>query len=126
MNASAKRLLPLLAALAAACTPSLAERYAAGNSALSTSEGAMYFVVISPRLQSALNECIPPGTPGAAPVVVLVADVDASGAAHDLDVTPHSAGTRCVRQRLAEQPLPRPPLAPGATRFPIGLKIETK
>ena len=121
-----KRTLVALPLLLCACAPSLAERYAAGNAALSDGEGAMYFVIISPRLQAALNECIPPGSRGASKLVVLVADVDVTGNARNLDVTPHSAGTDCVRERLTARPLPKPPLTPGQDRFPIGLKIETK
>ena len=86
----------------------------------------MYFVVISPILQAALNTCIPVGTPGASPVLVLVADVDASGAAVDLDIEPDSPGTECVYRHLTENPLPRPPLKTGAGSFPIGLRIDTK
>ena len=109
-----------------ACGPSLATRYEAGNRALSWGEGAMYFVVISPRLQLALNECIPKGTPGASPVLVLVADVDAGGNATNLDIEPDTPGTDCVAQRLTERPLPKPPLRAGAATFPIGLRIETR
>ena len=115
-------LLPLLAS----CGPSLATRYEEGNRALSAGDGAMYFVVISPILQQALNTCIPAGTQGASPVLVLVADVDASGVATHLDVEPDSPGTDCVRLHLTEKPLPKPPLAPGARSFPIGLRIDTK
>lgn len=117
----------LLAALALqACGPSLATRYEEGNRALSWGDGAMYFVVISPVLRDALNHCIPAGTRGASPVLVLVADVDAEGMASDLDVEPDSTGTDCLARRLRENPLPRPPLAEGATSFPIGLRIDTK
>ena len=117
----------LLSALALqACGPSLATRYEAGNRALSWGDGAMYFVVISPVLQAALNDCIPAGTAGASPVLVLVADVDAGGTAHGIDVEPDSPGTACLAQRLSNKPLPKPPLAEGAVRFPIGLRIETK
>jgi len=108
------------------CGPSLATRYEDGNRALSTGDGAMYFVVISPILQKALNTCIPAGTQGASPMLVLVADVDASGTAANLDVEPDSPGTECLRRHLTEKPLPKPPLAPGAGSFPIGLRIDTK
>ena len=120
--------LPLLltATLAAACGSTLATRYETGNQALSDGDGAMYFVVISPRLQLALNECIPKGTPGASPVLVLVADVDAGGNATNLDIEPDTPGTDCVAQRLTERPLPKPPLRAGAATFPIGLRIETR
>ena len=121
-----RRLVLLLALGATACGASLAERYETGNNALSAGDGAMYFVVISPRLQAALNTCIPKGTPGASPVLVLVADVDASGNATDVDIEPDSPGTDCVYRHLTEQPLPKPPLKPGATTFPIGLRIDTK
>jgi hypothetical protein len=122
-----KPLAVLLLTLAlAACGPSLATRYEEGNRALSWGEGAMYFVVISPVLQAALNDCIPAGTHGASPVLVLVADVDARGMAQGLVVEPESAGTDCLAQRLRDSPLPKPPLAEGATSFPIGLRIETK
>ena len=130
------RLKPLLqgiptAALAltltlTACGPTLATRYAAGNAALSTGEGPVYFVVIAPLLQQALNRCIPMGTPGASPTLVVVADVDAAGRAQDLDIEPDSPGTDCVARALLEKPLPKPPLAPGQASFPIGLKIEAK
>lgn len=120
------RLLLLIPLALQACGPSLATRYEEGNRALSWGDGAMYFVVISPVLQQALNACIPEGTKDASPVLVLVADVDASGAAHRLDVEPDSPGTDCLAQRLNDNPLPKPPLAKGATSFPIGLRIETK
>ena len=119
-------LASLLALALAACGPDLATRYENGNRALSAGDGAMYFVVISPRLQQALNRCIPAGTPGASPMLVLVADVDATGAVSDLDLEPDSAGTDCVREQLLARPWPRPPLAPGATRFPVGLRVDTK
>ncbi len=109
-----------------ACGPSLATRYEVGNQALSHGDGAMYFVVISPRLQAALNECIPSGTRGASPMLMVVADVDADGNAPNLRVEPDSPGSDCVRQRLTGKPLPRPPLKPGAKTFPVGLRIETK
>jgi hypothetical protein len=118
--------LPLLSLALAACGPSLATRYDVGNQALSHGDGAMYFVVISPRLRDALNGCIPPGTPGVSPVLMVVADVDAEGNAPNLRVEPDSPGSDCVRQRLTEKPLPRPPLKPGAKTFPVGLRIDTK
>jgi hypothetical protein len=124
------RLKPLLQGLfvltLAACGPSLATRYAAGNQALSTGEGPVYFVVIAPLLQQTLNRCVPPGLAGASPMLVVVADVDASGRALNADVEPDSPGSACVRQALRETTLPRPPLAPGAATFPIGLRIDTK
>ena len=117
-------LLPVL--LASACGPGLATRYETGNRALSGTDGAMYFLMISPALQRALNECIPAGTAEASPVLVLVADVDAAGVVSNLDVEPDSPGTDCLQRRLTEKPWPRPPLAAGATSFPIGLRIDTK
>lgn len=121
-----RTLVALLPLILAACGPSLATRYEAGNQALSHGDGAMYFVVISPRLQRALNDCIPPGTPAASPMLMVVADVDAEGNAPNLQVEPDSPGSACVRRRLTEQPLPRPPLKPGTKSFPIGLRIDTK
>jgi hypothetical protein len=116
----------LLSLVLVACGPSLATRYETGNRALSHGDGAMYFVVISPRLQAALNDCIPPGTPGASPMLVVVADVDAAGNASNLEVHPASPGSDCVRERLTREPLPKPPLPPGAETFPVGLRIDTK
>jgi len=122
-----QRLLAAAAALTiTACSPTLATRYAAGNAALSTGEGPVYFVVIAPLLQQALNRCIPMGTPGASPTLVVVADIDAAGRAHDLDIEPDSPGTDCVAEALVAKPLPRPPLAAGQESFPIGLKIEAR
>ncbi|MGH8442825.1 MAG: hypothetical protein ACRETF_08005 [Nevskiaceae bacterium] len=122
------RALPvaLLPLVLAACGPSLATRYETGNQALSQGDGAMYFVVISPILRDALNACIPQGTPGASPTLVVVADVDADGHARNLEVRPRSPGSDCLREHLASRPLPRPPLAPAAATFPIGLRIDTK
>ena len=121
------RIVPLFLALSlAACGPDLATRYETGNRALSNGDGAMYFVVISAHLQQILNRCIPAGTKGASPTLVLVADIDAQGAPSGLELEPDSKGTGCVRQDLAEKPWPKPPLAPGATKFPIGLRIDTK
>ena len=121
------RTTPALLSLSlAACGPGLATRYENGNRALSAGDGAMYFVVISPRLQQALNTCIPAGTGGASPMLVLVADVDAAGTVSDLDIEPDSAGTECVRKQLLARPWPKPPLAPGAASFPVGLRIDTK
>ena len=114
-----------LALLLAACGPSLATRYEAGNMALSHGDGAMYFVVISPVLQRALNDCIPAGTPGASKMLVVVADIDALGNAPNLEVQPDSPGSECLRRYLTSKPFPRPPLKPGATTCPIGLRIDT-
>ncbi len=126
MTANMRLATLLLSLLASACGPSLATRYETGNQALSNGDGAMYFIVISPRLQAALNDCIPPGTPGASPMLMVVADVDADGNAPNLRVEPDSPGSDCVRRRLTGKPLPKPPLQPGATTFPIGLRIDTK
>ena len=115
-----------LAAVLAGCGPDLATRYEAGNLALSSGEGAVYFVVLSPRLQQALNACIPAGTPGASPTLVLVADVDAAGSVSDLDIEPDSRGAECVERELLARPWPRPPLAAGTARFPVGLRIDTR
>lgn len=108
------------------CGPDLATRYETGNNALSVGDGAMYFVVISPVLQRVLNQCIPPGMPGASPTLMILADVDAAGTAQNLVVRPDSPGTDCVFQQLGEKPLPKPPLKAGAATFPIGLRIDTK
>lgn len=116
-----RRALPLVSLALAACGPGLADRYAIGNAALSSDEGAMYFVVMAPALQLALNECIPPGLAGASPTLVIVAEVSSSGEPLGLDVEPDSPGTACVEQRLRGG-LPRPP----RDKFPIGLKVETR
>jgi hypothetical protein len=116
----------LLCGALAGCGPGLATRYAEGNHALSTGDGPMYFVVLGPLLQGALNRCIPPGLPGASPTLVLVADVDAAGVAADVAVEPASPGSACLRRELAQMRLPKPPLAPGAASFPIGLRIDTQ
>lgn len=122
-----RRALPwLLCGALAGCGPGLAARYAEGNRALSSGDGPTYFVVLGPLLQGALNRCIPPGLAGASPTLVLVADVDAAGAAANVEVTPDSPGSDCLRRELSQARLPRPPLAPGATTFPIGLRIDTQ
>jgi hypothetical protein len=120
------RIALLLCALLPACGPGISARYAAGNQALSSGDGPMYFVVIAPKLQQALNACIPPGLAGASPTLVIVADIDAAGTAHDLEVEPGSPGRDCMRDALRQAPFPQPPLAPGASTFPIGLRIDTE
>jgi hypothetical protein len=120
------RALLCCAALLVACGPDLATRYETGNRALSHGDGAMYFVVISPHLQRALNDCVPRGTPDAAPMLVLVADIDPAGRASNVDVQPSSPGTRCLRERFSAMAWPRPPLQTGMQSFPLGLKIETR
>lgn len=116
----------LLCGALAGCGPTLATRYAEGNRALSSGDGPTYFVVLGPILHDALNRCIPAGMAGASPTLVLVADVDAGGAAANVEVRPDSPGSDCLRRALAQARLPRPPLAPGAASFPIGLRIDTR
>ena len=120
-----RRVLLLFVIVLSACGPGLAARFEQGNAALSSGDGPTYFVVIAPRLQQALNRCIPPGTAGASPTLVLVADIDAAGTPHDLEVEPASPGRDCVRDALRQQQFPRPPLGPGAQIFPIGVRIDT-
>lgn len=114
----------LLCALAATGCASLADRYEKGNAALSTPFGVAYTVLLSPLLQSALNECIPKGAPAPSPLLVLVADIDAQGRASDVDVEPESDGADCLERRIGEATLPAPPLAPGERSYPIGLRVE--
>lgn len=116
--------LLLPCAALAACGPGLAARLAEGNRALSEGDGPAYFVVLGPVLHEALNRCIPPGTAGASPLLVVVADVGADGRATGVDVQPDSPGRDCLRRALAQAQLPKPPLAPGAASFPIGLRID--
>lgn len=119
------RALALAASLlAASCGAGLAERYEAGNQALSTGDGPMYSVIIAPVLQEALNTCIPEGTDGAAPVLMILADIGANGLARNVLVEPESPGADCVRERIEQSRFHRPPLAPGQATFPIGLRVE--
>jgi hypothetical protein len=115
--------VPLAVSLAA-CGPTLAMRYEAGNRALSTNEGAMYFVVISPILQRALNDCIPAHEPSPSPTLVFVADIDPAGQPLRVDVEPPSKGTDCMERELGGATFPKPPLAPGEKSFPVGLRID--
>lgn len=121
----ARRAAVLLAFLVSACAPGLAERYEAGNRALSAGDGLMYSVVIAPVLQEALNTCIPEGTAGAAPVLMILADIGANGLAHGVVVRPESPGSDCVRERIEQSRFHKPPLGPGQASFPIGLRVES-
>lgn len=105
------------------CT-SLAERYERGNKALSSPEGLAYTVWIAPILRSALNACIPVGTPGPSPRLVLVADVLASGRATNVDVEPPSPGADCIADQVERTPLRPPPLPAGEDSYPIGIRID--
>lgn len=118
-------LLLLAAVLLSACT-SFADRFAAGSAAMNTPEGAAYLVIIGPRLQRALNACIPPGTAGASPTLALVAEVEPSGQATNVDVEPDGPGTECLTAELGGNPLPMPPLKEGTAHLPLGLKIVTR
>lgn len=119
------RLLTVCACLlASACAPGLAERYEAGNQALSSGDGLMYSVVIAPVLQEALNTCIPEGTDGAAAILMILADIGENGLARNVVVQPDSAGSACVRARIEESRFHRPPLRAGQEQFPIGLRVE--
>lgn len=118
------RLLPVYGLLAASCVGGLAERYEAGNRALSTGDGPMYSVIIAPVLQEALNGCIPAGTAGASRVLMILADIEASGMARNVVVEPDSPGSHCVKERLGQSRFRAPPLQPGQSSFPIGLRIE--
>ncbi len=119
-----RRGMSLAACLLVSCTAGLAERYQAGNQALSTGDGPMYSVIIAPVLQDALNTCIPEGTPGAAPVLMILADIEANGMARNVEVRPDSPGADCVRQRMEQSRFHKPPLASGQATFPIGLRID--
>lgn len=116
----------LTLALFSSCSAPFADRFAAGSAAMNTPEGAAYLVIIGPRLQRALNACIPPGTTGASPTLVLVAEVEPSGQATRVDVEPDGPGTRCLTAELGGDPLPMPPLKEGQARLPLGLKIVTR
>jgi hypothetical protein len=116
-----------LIALAALCTvscASLAERYEKGNKALSTPDGLAYTVWIAPVLRSALNACIPVGTPSPSPRLVLVADILASGKATNVNVEPPSPGADCIADQVEETPLRPPPLPAGEGSYPIGIRID--
>ena len=112
----------LLAPLAACTT--LADRFERGSQALSTGDGAAYFVRIGPILQDALNICIPSSLKPPSPTIMVLADIDAVGAASDVVIEPESEGTRCIEDELGRARFPAPPLAAGATTFPLGIRID--
>lgn len=118
------RALPLAVALLVGCA-SHADRYEAGNKALSEGDGLMYSVVIAPVLQEALNDCIPSGTEGAAPMLMVLADVLPDGAPTNVVVEPDSKGSGCLKERIEASRFFKPPLEPGQESFPIGVRIET-
>jgi hypothetical protein len=116
-------LVALLVAFAAGCA-SLADRFERGNARMSTPAGLAYLVLMSPRLQQAMDLCMPPGTARPSPTLVLVADLDAAGAASNVRVEPSSEDSDCMREEFRRRGFPPPPLQPGEERYPVGLRID--
>lgn len=106
------------------CATGLATRFEKGSQALSTGEGAAYFVRMGPILQDALNTCIPFSLPPPAKMIMVLADITKAGTASDVVVEPASEGTLCVADQLSKARFPPPPIVAGEEMFPIGIRVD--
>ncbi len=120
-----RRWIPLVCGLCAiSCVSNLASRFEKGSKALSTGEGAAYFVRVGPILQDALNTCIPSSLPPPSPMIMVLADITNAGVASDVVVEPSSDGTRCVADQLSKAHFPPPPVVAGEETFPLGIRVD--
>lgn len=106
------------------CATSLAARFEQGSQALSTGEGAAYFVRIGPILQDALNMCIPSSLRPPSKMIMVLADITQAGTATKVVVEPSSEGTRCVADQFSKARFPPPPMQPGEEIFPLGIRVD--
>ncbi|GAB2525102.1 hypothetical protein [Lysobacter humi (ex Lee et al. 2017)] len=120
----------LLLCLALLATPALADgftaRVARAKAAVATPAGYAYDMALVPAIHAAMTGCVPAGRAPAkaADVFTAVADVDASGRVHVVDVRPATPIARCFAKRLGAVRLQRPPGAQATTRHPIVIELR--
>lgn len=120
-------LVPLLALFV---MPSVAAsdfdaRVAAAEAAIAAPGGFAYDTALVPAIHAAVVPCVPAGAdPARGGGFVLVADVDANGRLHALDVKPASPIARCFAQHFGATRL-RPPPSRTARPWPILVRMQT-
>ncbi|AXK71206.1 hypothetical protein DWG18_02170 [Lysobacter sp. TY2-98] len=117
----------LLACNAAIAAPDFDARITAAKAAVATRPGFIYDTAMVPAIHHALVPCVPKGNdPARGGDFVLVADVDRSGRASNIDVRPASPLARCFARTFAALTLRPPPLVPGQARYPVVVEMLTK
>ena len=122
---------PAILALFIASLPAAAadfpHRVEAAKSAIATRPGFIYDTAMVPAIHDALVPCVPKGTdPARGGAFTLVADVAPDGRVSDPEVRPASPLALCFARHLAAIRLQRPPLRPGATHYPILVRMGTR
>ena len=109
----------------AAAHPTFDARAAAATAAISTRAGFIYDTAMVPAIHAALQPCVPKGTnPARGGGFALVADVDASGRLHDVEVRPASPIARCFAKTFGATRL-RPPPVYASHAWPILVRMRT-
>jgi hypothetical protein len=99
-------------------------RLAAGNKALSSSEGQTYEQALGPAIQSAMTKCLSPVTPYTGQFA-LIGNVSKSGKVTSVEVRPIDDISQCFAERIKESTLPVPPLSSeGIEAFPITIEMN--
>ena len=99
-------------------------RLAAGNKALSSSEGQTYEQSLGPSIQSAMTKCLPFVTPYTGQFA-LVGNVSKSGKVTSVEVRPIDDISQCFAERIKESTLPVPPQpSEGLEAFPITIEMN--
>jgi hypothetical protein len=99
-------------------------RLAAGNKALSSSEGQTYEQSLSPAIQSAMTKCLSPVTPYTGQFA-LIGNVSKSGKVTSVEVRPIDDISQCFAERIKESTLPVPPVSSeGIEAFPITIEMN--
>lgn len=120
----------LCLALVLFASPALADGFAArvarAKAAISTPAGYAYDLALVPAIHAAMTGCVPAGRAPAraADVFTTVADVDASGRVHAVEVRPATPVARCFAKRLGAVRLQRPPNVKPVARHPIVIELR--
>lgn len=105
-------------------TAAFEARIAAAQAAIATREGFAYDTALVPAIHHALLPCVPPGAdPARGGGFTLVADVDANGRLHAVDVRPATPIARCFARSFGATRLRPPPAAPRPR--PVVVRMST-
>jgi hypothetical protein len=103
----------------------MAERVAAGRSALNSTEGREYNTRIMGLVPQVMRNCAPPSaTTGADWRLSLVGNISANGDIRDIEVEPANAVTNCLVEHFGKTKLPAPPgSSAGDKGFPMLVEL---
>ncbi|WP_133479861.1 hypothetical protein [Cognatilysobacter segetis] len=115
----------LMLASASSAATSFDARVVAAEAAIARPGGFAYDTALVPAIHAAVAPCVPAGSdPARGGGFVLVADVDAQGRLHAVDVRPASPIARCFAQRFGAMRLHGPP-GPASRTWPILVRMQT-